>query len=90
MQARSNKDVLKPFNDRLDEILCLPYPYSLNESQSEFLVMCASVVHIVTMRHRQFWIPNSDSGDLFRAIQAYMNLDQIDYIRFHELIDRHW
>jgi hypothetical protein len=32
--------------------------------------------------------PNSDSGDLFRAIQAYMNLDQINYIRFHELIDR--
>jgi hypothetical protein len=31
MQARSNKDVLKPFNDRLDEILCLPYPYSKRE-----------------------------------------------------------
>jgi hypothetical protein len=26
--------------------------------------------------------PNSDSGDLFRAIKAYMNLDQIDYIGF--------
>jgi hypothetical protein len=92
MQARSNKDVLKPFNDRLDEILCLPYPYSLNESQSEFLVMCASVVHIVTMRKETSAVldPNSDSGDLFRAIQAYVNLDQVNYIRFHELIDRHW